>query len=198
VQGRKSRFRSPDDLDKIVRENYAQGIKRFFITDDNFARNRDWELLFDRLIALRAGDCPKIGFTIQVDTLCHKITNFIENAPGANVGSNAHHPLSAFRRGRRRGRGASDPRGDQAEDRKVGRPSSNRSWLLWRNMRAVESFVSVVDDSRSMSYLAKLFQCDEHGVADLISTLRRAQRQFFIPVNDYSGLQQHGGGGAEF
>ena len=26
-----------------VRENYAQGIDKFFITDDNFARNRDWE-----------------------------------------------------------------------------------------------------------------------------------------------------------
>ena len=44
VQGRKSRFRSPDDLERIVRENYAQGIKRFFITDDNFARNSDWEV----------------------------------------------------------------------------------------------------------------------------------------------------------
>ena len=61
VQGRKSRFRSPNDLEKIVRENYAQSIRRLFITDDNFARNRDWELLFDRLIELRAGDCPKIG-----------------------------------------------------------------------------------------------------------------------------------------
>jgi Radical SAM superfamily len=85
VQGRKSRFRSPDDLEKIIRENYAQNIKRFFITDDNFARNRDWEPLFDRLIALRAGDCPNIGFTIQVDTLCHKITNFIEKASQAGV-----------------------------------------------------------------------------------------------------------------
>jgi Radical SAM superfamily len=85
VQGRKSRFRSPDDLEKIIRENYAQDIRRFFITDDNFARNRDWELLFDRLIALRAGDCPKIGFTIQVDTLCHKIPNFIEKAAQAGV-----------------------------------------------------------------------------------------------------------------
>src|SRR3569623_1099448 len=37
VQGRKSRIRSVDDLEKIVRENYAEGIKRFFITDDNFA-----------------------------------------------------------------------------------------------------------------------------------------------------------------
>jgi hypothetical protein len=85
VQGRKSRFRSPDDLKKIVRENYAQSIRRFFITYDNFARNRDWELLFDRLIELRAGDCPKIGFTIQVDTLCHKIPNFIEKAAQAGV-----------------------------------------------------------------------------------------------------------------
>src|SRR5690242_14822754 len=39
VQGRKSRVRSPDDLERTVRENYAQGIKRFFITDDNLARN---------------------------------------------------------------------------------------------------------------------------------------------------------------
>jgi hypothetical protein len=85
VQGRKSRFRSPDDLEKTIRENYAQNIKRFFITDDNFARNSDWQLLFDRLIELRNGDCPNIGFTIQVDTLCHKIPNFIEKAAAAGV-----------------------------------------------------------------------------------------------------------------
>jgi len=53
VQGRKSRFRSPDDLERIVRKNVAQGILRFFITDDNFVRNRHWEPLLDRLIALR-------------------------------------------------------------------------------------------------------------------------------------------------
>jgi hypothetical protein len=85
VQGRKSRFRSPDDLEKIIRENYAQKIYRFFITDDNFARNRDWEVLFDRLIALRSDGFRKIGFTIQVDTLCHKIPNFIEKASQAGV-----------------------------------------------------------------------------------------------------------------
>jgi hypothetical protein len=85
VQGRKSRFRSPDDLERIVRENHAQGIKRFFITDDNFARNRDWEVLFDRLIELRRSEFPGLGFTIQVDTLCHKIPNFIEKAAQAGV-----------------------------------------------------------------------------------------------------------------
>jgi Radical SAM superfamily len=85
VQGRKSRIRSADDLEKIVRENYAQGIKRFFITDDNFARNKDWEPLFDRVIAMREGEKMNIGFTIQVDTLCHKIPNFIAKAGRAGV-----------------------------------------------------------------------------------------------------------------
>jgi Radical SAM superfamily len=85
VQGRASRFRSPEDLERIIRENYAQGIKRFFITDDNFARNREWEALFDRLIQMRKGDFPGIGFTIQVDTLCHRIPNFIEKAAQAGV-----------------------------------------------------------------------------------------------------------------
>ena len=85
VQGRKSRYRSPEDLEKIVRENHDQGIKRFFITDDNFARNRHWERLFDRMIKLRLGEGLKIGFTIQVDTLCHKIPNFIEKAEQAGV-----------------------------------------------------------------------------------------------------------------
>ena len=42
-----------DDLEKIVRDNHAQGIRKFFITDDNLARNKNWEELFDCLIDLR-------------------------------------------------------------------------------------------------------------------------------------------------
>ena len=84
VQGRKSRFRTPDDLEKIIRANREQGIDRFFITDDNFARNSDWEILLDRVIALQ-GEGIRAGFTIQVDTLCHKIPNFIEKATKAGV-----------------------------------------------------------------------------------------------------------------
>jgi radical SAM superfamily enzyme YgiQ (UPF0313 family) len=85
VQGRKSRFRSPDDLERIVRANYAQGIRGFFITDDNFARNKLWEPLLDRMIQLRVGEGLNIGFTIQVDTLCHRIPNFIEKATRAGI-----------------------------------------------------------------------------------------------------------------
>lgn len=85
VQGRKSRFRSADDLEQIIRDNYEQGINRFFITDDNFARNREWEPLFDRLISLREKEKFDIKFIIQVDTLCHRIENFIEKATRAGV-----------------------------------------------------------------------------------------------------------------
>ena len=85
VQGRKSRFRSADDLEAVIRENYAQGIKRFFLTDDNFARNRNWEPFFDRLIALREKERIKVKFIIQVDTLCHQIPGFIEKAKRAGV-----------------------------------------------------------------------------------------------------------------
>jgi radical SAM superfamily enzyme YgiQ (UPF0313 family) len=85
VQGRKSRYRTPDDIEKIVRENWQQKISRFFITDDNFARNKDWEAIFDRMAKLREVDKIPLGVMIQVDTMCHKIPGFIEKAKKAGV-----------------------------------------------------------------------------------------------------------------
>jgi radical SAM superfamily enzyme YgiQ (UPF0313 family) len=85
VQGRKSRRRSPDDVERIVRVNYAQGLRAFFITDDNFARNKDWEPILDRLIHLREVERFNTSFIIQVDTLCHKLPNFIEKCARAGV-----------------------------------------------------------------------------------------------------------------
>ena len=85
VQGRRSRFRTADDVEQLVRLNWAQGIHKFFITDDNFARNKEWESIFDRLIVLRERDGIPLGLMIQVDTLCHKIQNFIEKAKRAGV-----------------------------------------------------------------------------------------------------------------
>ena len=85
VQGRTSRFRSADDIEHLVRLNWAQGIHKFFITDDNFARNKEWESIFDRLIELKEMDRIPLGLLIQVDTLCHRIPNFIEKAKRAGV-----------------------------------------------------------------------------------------------------------------
>ncbi|GAC1485220.1 MAG: hypothetical protein NVS2B11_11010 [Acetobacteraceae bacterium] len=85
VQGRKSRFRSPEDVEQLIRRNLEQGVDHFFITDDNFARNRNWEPMFDRLIAMREQEKLFFRFVIQVDTLCHKIPNFITKAARAGV-----------------------------------------------------------------------------------------------------------------
>jgi hypothetical protein len=85
VQGRKSRRRTVDEIEQIVRRNLAQGVGRFFITDDNFARNTDWEKIFDRLIAMREQEGLNIKFMIQVDTMCHRLPHFIEKAGRAGV-----------------------------------------------------------------------------------------------------------------
>ncbi len=85
VQGRKSRRRTADDVERIVRQNVAQGVKRFFVTDDNFSRNADWEKIFDRLIELRQRDRLDIRFVIQVDAMCHRLPGFIEKAARAGV-----------------------------------------------------------------------------------------------------------------
>ncbi|MBV8508830.1 MAG: radical SAM protein, partial [Xanthobacteraceae bacterium] len=64
-------------------ENARQGVTRFFVTDDNFARNKNWEAILDRFIKLREVDKFKIKLILQVDTLCHKIPGFIEKAARA-------------------------------------------------------------------------------------------------------------------
>jgi uncharacterized protein YbjT (DUF2867 family) len=50
VQGRKSRYRGADDVERLIRDNAAQGVDGYFITDDNFARNKNW----DRITEYRA------------------------------------------------------------------------------------------------------------------------------------------------
>lgn len=85
VQGRKSRTRNADDVERIVRDNVAQGITNFFITDDNLARNANWEAIFDRLIAMREREGLRLRIIAQVDTMCHRIKGFVEKAARAGV-----------------------------------------------------------------------------------------------------------------
>ncbi len=85
VQGRKSRARNADDVERLVRTNLAQGVHNFFITDDNLARNQNWEAIFDRLIHMREVEGERIYVVAQVDTAVHKIRGFIEKAARAGV-----------------------------------------------------------------------------------------------------------------
>lgn len=85
VQGRKSRHRSPESVAELIRMNHERGIRRFFITDDNFARNQNWEAILDRIIELREKEGIKPKLTLQVDTLCHRIPGFVGKARRAGV-----------------------------------------------------------------------------------------------------------------
>jgi radical SAM superfamily enzyme YgiQ (UPF0313 family) len=80
VQGRKSRHRDADDIERVVRDNLTHGFHNFFITDDDFARNKNWEAIFDRLIDMREHEGLRFKFLMQVDTQCHKIPQFIDKA----------------------------------------------------------------------------------------------------------------------
>ena len=81
VQGRKSRFRNADDVEQIIRKNLAQGVRSFFITDDNLPRNAVWEQLYDRMIHLREVEGLEFRIMIQVDTMCHKIPALSRSPP---------------------------------------------------------------------------------------------------------------------
>jgi IS5 family transposase len=71
----------PGRSGKIVRENAAIGIDRFFITDDNFARNKVGGRAFlDRLDRTCAKKNLKVRLAIQVDTLAHKSPASSRNA----------------------------------------------------------------------------------------------------------------------
>ncbi|MCL4523841.1 MAG: radical SAM protein [Acidobacteria bacterium] len=81
VQGRKMRFRSPERIAEALRRNYHQhGISFYFITDDNFARNKSWEAIFDVFIRLREEEQIPLKFMMQVDVLSWKIKNFVAKA----------------------------------------------------------------------------------------------------------------------
>jgi radical SAM superfamily enzyme YgiQ (UPF0313 family) len=80
VQGRKSRYRTADDVEQLIRANAQQGVRSYFITDDNFVRNKNWEPILDRIIEMRRRERLKINIIMQVDTMCHKVPNFVTKA----------------------------------------------------------------------------------------------------------------------
>jgi hypothetical protein len=85
VHGRKSRFRTAEDLGKVLEQNAAQGVYHYFVADDDLARNQNWKELFDTLAYYRHEKGYPLRLAIQVDTQCHKIPGFINKAMHAGV-----------------------------------------------------------------------------------------------------------------
>jgi radical SAM superfamily enzyme YgiQ (UPF0313 family) len=164
VQGRKPRNRSADDVERIVRRNLAQGINRFFITDDNFARNREWENIFDRIIAMREQEKLDIKLVLQVDAMCHRIPRFIEKAGRAGV-ARVFIGLESIR---------------QSQLRAVNKPQNNigeyRKMLLqWKRTRA-----TVIS-----GYIIGL---PEDTPENILADIRTIQRELPLDLMEFSCL----------
>lgn len=78
VQGRSVRARSGDDVEALMRRNHKERVREYFITDDNFARNPNWEEIIDRVIHLREKEGIRANLIIQTDAASHRIPRFIE------------------------------------------------------------------------------------------------------------------------
>jgi radical SAM superfamily enzyme YgiQ (UPF0313 family) len=84
VQGRRMRYRSPECVTAAIRRAYRQsGIRIFFFTDDNFARNPASGKILDALIAMRGEEGIAIEFMMQVDVPAYRIPGFVEKASQA-------------------------------------------------------------------------------------------------------------------
>lgn len=83
VQGTTIRARGVQDFRDAIRMNWKKGIRSYFFTSDNAARDPLWKERFNTLIAMRKKEGIAIEFTMQVDTQCYKIPSFIEKATQA-------------------------------------------------------------------------------------------------------------------
>lgn len=83
VQGRTMRGRHPSMIQDRIRRNAELGIDYYFFTDDNFARNPQWEAILDGLIALRREEGIEVTFMMQVDVLAYRIPKFVAKAAEA-------------------------------------------------------------------------------------------------------------------
>jgi hypothetical protein len=82
VQGNSMRYRSPELIEKHVRQHYPR-IKHYFFTDDNMSRNPRWREIFERLIQMREQEDIRITFMMQVDVPSYRIPDFVDLAARA-------------------------------------------------------------------------------------------------------------------
>lgn len=81
VQGRKMRYRSPEDIAAGMRENYRRnGTSFYFLTDDNFSRNQHWKEILEAMTRLREREQIPLRFMMQVDVQSYRIPGFVEKA----------------------------------------------------------------------------------------------------------------------
>lgn len=85
VHGRQSRPRSGESIVDLVRNKVKRGRKRFFFTDDNLARNRNWRAILEGLAQLREEEGLQFTIALSVDTQSDRVPDFIPLAVRAGA-----------------------------------------------------------------------------------------------------------------
>jgi radical SAM superfamily enzyme YgiQ (UPF0313 family) len=89
VQGRTMRSRRPENIIESMRHNFAEhGVVDYLISDDNFARNPNWESILDGMIRLREEEGIPIRYMMETDTLAHRLPGFVDKAARAGCFQN--------------------------------------------------------------------------------------------------------------
>lgn len=84
VQGRTMRSRDPDAIVETIRRNHHRtGVREYFFTDDNFARNPNWQSILEGLIGLREREGIELRFLMQADLVAHRLPDFVSLAKRA-------------------------------------------------------------------------------------------------------------------
>jgi len=85
VHGRSMRHRSPDAIERQVRDCVAKGSRKIVITDDNFARSPVWREITGMLARLQRELKVELDVFIQVDALATRIDGFVEACVAGGV-----------------------------------------------------------------------------------------------------------------
>ena len=73
---------SAEEVEAIIRAGAGQGIRHFFLTDDDFSRHESWAAILDRLAAMRR-EGLRIHLGLQAGSHCHRLPGFLEKAAAA-------------------------------------------------------------------------------------------------------------------
>ena len=106
VQGRTMRNRAAAQIQDRIRRNAALKIDFYFFTDDNFSRNPNWREIFEAIIELRRRENIRIEFMMQIDTLAHRLPDFMDLAAEAGcsqvfIGMESVNPANLIAAGKR-------------------------------------------------------------------------------------------------
>ncbi|GAB6039677.1 B12-binding domain-containing radical SAM protein [Endothiovibrio diazotrophicus] len=85
VHGRKPRMRSGETMAAVIRHAVQRGRKRFFFTDDNLSRNKNWREIFTALARLREEEGLAFTMALSVDTQSDNDPDFIPMAVRAGA-----------------------------------------------------------------------------------------------------------------